>query len=399
MKCCSKCKGENFIKVANSTVVPTLTFYLCRCGNVMMKEAILGDILLPTPENGPLAKFMMEDASKAFGIPMSLGYLKEEDRPQAASKFAEMLQEYFSSLSDDEDEDVSDYPAGECDYECDEYDCYCDDCGECEEYCYCDDEEEDDYAEELDEVVHFLDMIVQFADTDPEFLEIWNDLRNSGELVDLVEDILDENGLDVSDLLAQKNELVKMVPTPFQEDELLAKVISVFASKDIQRATDKARREKANKLTADCLEGEISLDKLVKAARKIAQETEKEPVVAGPQSLLEKLAAMKVTGAIKESMDAPDVKLGNKHCSTIEQVLAKISTERTATYNDEIKEDEEETKSYVVLNKDGSWKLYEDMTKEEMSDALNEDDAIEDFMIYEIKNVNMAGRVVFSIKE
>lgn len=352
MKCCSKCKGENFVKVANSTVIPTLKFYLCGCGNVMMEDSDMKGILLPTPEdNGPFTRVMMEDASKAFGIPMSLGYLKEEDRPKAARKFAEMLEEYFSSLLDDEDE----------------YDCY--ECDDCSHYCYCDDEE-DNYAEELDEVVHFLDMIVQYADTDPEFTEVWNDLRNSGELVDLVEEILDENGLDASDLIAQKNELVKMVPAPFQEDELLARVISVFASKDIQKATDKARKEKADKLTA---ERDMTLEELVNAAKELSKWTEKKEPVA-PQSLLEKLAVLKATEAMKNTC------------------------ERTATYDDEIEEDEEETKSYVVLNKNGSWNVYENMTKEEMSNALNEDDDIEDFRIYEIKDVNMGGRVVFTLE-
>lgn len=365
MKCCSKCKGENFVKVANSTVIPTLKFYLCGCGNVMMEDSDMKGILLPTPEdNGPFTKLMMEDASKAFGIPMSLGYLKEEDRPKAASKFAEMLEEYFSSLLDDEEYDCCE------DGECEDCDDYCPECDDCSCYCYCD--EEDDYAEELDEVVHFLDMIVQYADTDPEFTEVWNDLRNSGELVNLVEDILDENGLDASDLIAQKNELVKMVPAPFQEDELLARVISVFASKDIQKATDKVRKEKADKLTA---ERDMTLEELVNAAKELSKWTEKkEPVVAGPQSLLEKLAVLKATETMKNTC------------------------ERTATYDDEIEEDEEETKSYVVLSDDGSWKLYENMTKEEMSEALNEDDDIEDFMIYEIKDVDMTGRVQFILK-
>lgn len=310
MKCCCKCKGEKFVKVAKSTVVPTLEFYLCECGNVMIKEAVLGDILFPTPENGPLANLMMKDAAKALGIPASLGYLKEEDIDTAANNFMELVEKYFGSEEAQEEECTCD------DYDdCEDCSDWCEECESCEEFCVCVKEQDD-----LEDMVSFIDSAIRHANLDSKFVSLWNQAVANGEINKIVLDVINEKGFDIATLMEQKKQLLDIIPDEIRDEAMLAKLMGMILSKDLKDTCDKVDKE-----------------------------------------------------------------------------IERNSNRVSAMKDQEIREDRN-TKSYVVLEKNGLWKLFKDKTPEEISILINEDEDIENFMIYEVKPVEIKEKVVFSIK-
>ena len=130
---CIKCKGTNFVKTGTSSIVSTVTYLLCECGNVMIKDSRFGDITIPTPESGELAEVMMKDAARALGLPEANFVKTEEEIKEKEEALANLL----NNLINDEDE----------------YDV----CDECEE-----DEEVSD--EIVDDLVKFADKIIAVID-------------------------------------------------------------------------------------------------------------------------------------------------------------------------------------------------------------------------------------------
>ena len=60
-------------------------------------------------------------------------------------------------------------------------------------------------------------------------------------------------------------------------------------------------------------------------------------------------------------------------------------------------DDKEERKSYVVLERGAGWKLYRDVTKAEISEKINNDEELDQFLIFEVKPVKMEQEVKFTV--
>ena len=88
---CIKCKGTNFVKTGTSSIVPTTTYLLCECGNVMMKDSRFGDMIIPTPESGKLAEVMISDAARALNLPETNFVKTEEEIKEKEESLANLL--------------------------------------------------------------------------------------------------------------------------------------------------------------------------------------------------------------------------------------------------------------------------------------------------------------------
>lgn len=106
---CIKCKGTNFIKSGTSFIVPTTTYLLCECGNIMMKDSRFGDIIIPTPESGKLAEAMMKDAAKALGLPANLFFKTQEEIEEKKEELAVMFANSMSQYEYDDEEYENEY--------------------------------------------------------------------------------------------------------------------------------------------------------------------------------------------------------------------------------------------------------------------------------------------------
>ena len=60
-------------------------------------------------------------------------------------------------------------------------------------------------------------------------------------------------------------------------------------------------------------------------------------------------------------------------------------------------DDEEERKSYVVLERGAGWKLYRNVTKAEISKKINNDEELDQFLVFEVKPVKIGQEVKFTV--
>ena len=165
---CIKCKGTNFIKSGTSFIVPTTTYLLCECGNVMMKDSRFGDMIIPTPESGKLAEVMISDAARALNLPETNFVKTEEEIKEKEEALANLL----NNLISDEDE----------------YDV----CDECEE-----DEEVSD--EIVDDLVKFADKIIAVIDN-PLLKDMWERTKANGDIYDLIKEAEESSGFSLKEI-------------------------------------------------------------------------------------------------------------------------------------------------------------------------------------------------------
>ena len=138
--CCLNCGKENFVLEAESMIMPGLKYLLCSCGMVSMTHPIIGNDIVPTPNDkegilGLITEKMMKDAAIVL-------------TKAAMEKGLNMPELQFGSIEDDVDYD-------------DEEDC--DDClgrcGDCKDCCTSAYYDEEDNEEDKDDITVLKDVL------------------------------------------------------------------------------------------------------------------------------------------------------------------------------------------------------------------------------------------------
>lgn len=138
--CCLNCGKENFVLEAESMIMPGLKYLLCSCGMVSMTHPIIGNDIVPTPND-------------TEGI---LGFITEEMMKDATIVLTKAIMEkglnipelQFGSIEDDVDYDDEE--------DCDDCSGRCSDCKDCCTSAYyddADDEEEEENKEDNETVL------------------------------------------------------------------------------------------------------------------------------------------------------------------------------------------------------------------------------------------------------
>lgn len=220
---CIKCKGTNFIKSGTSFIVPTTTYLLCECGNVMMKDSRFGDMIIPTPESGKLAEVMISDAARALNLPETNFVKTEEEIKEKEEALANLL----NNLISDEDE----------------YDV----CDECEE-----DEEVSD--EIIDDLVKFADKIIAVIDN-PLLKDMWERTKANGDIYDLIKEAEERSGFSLKEIMNLKQELIDNMPEHLVQGEDKEDILAKLAALGL--GTQKAKFAPTDEKSIDTLLEEI----------------------------------------------------------------------------------------------------------------------------------------------
>lgn len=309
MKKCCKCKGDNFVKSGRSTVSPFLTYHLCECGNVMLSDSRFNHTFVPSPEAGRVAEVMMEDATKALGLPADLFFKTQEEIEEKKEELAEMFANLMSQYEDEEEYDEEE-----------------------------EDEEDETSDEETEEFINFADMIIE-AMGDPILKSIWEKVKENGDIHDFIKETEENTGISLKELMDQKKTLIDSMPEELSQgkdkEEVLAKLTAIDIAPDMNISKD---------ITPE------QIDKLL--------------------------------SSIFDDEDAEEIEEDEECCSC-----------KTDSNSD----DEEERKSYVVLERGAGWKLYRDVTKAEISEKINNDEELDQFLIFEVKPVKIEQKVKFTV--
>ena len=138
--CCLNCGKENFVLEAESMIMPGLKYLLCSCGMVSMTHPIIGNDIVPTPNDKEgILGFITEEMMKDAAIVLTKA---------AMEKGLNMPELQFGSIEDDVDYD-------------DEEDC--DDClgrcGDCKDCCTSAYYDEEDNEEDKDDITVLKDVL------------------------------------------------------------------------------------------------------------------------------------------------------------------------------------------------------------------------------------------------
>ena len=220
---CIKCKGTNFIKSGTSFIVPTTTYLLCECGNVMMKDSRFGDMIIPTPESGKLAEVMISDAARALNLPETNFVKTEEEIKEKEEALANLLN---NLISDEEEYDV---------------------CDECEE-----DEEVSD--EIVDDLVKFADKIIAVIDN-PLLKDMWERTKANGDIYDLIKEAEESSGFSLKEIMNLKQELIDNMPEHLVQGEDKEDILAKLAALGL--GTQKAKFAPTDEKSIDTLLEEI----------------------------------------------------------------------------------------------------------------------------------------------
>lgn len=138
--CCLNCGKENFVLEAESMIMPGLKYLLCSCGMVSMTHPIIGNDIIPTPNDTEgILGFITEEMMKDATIVLTKAVME---------KGLDMPELQFGSIKDDVDYD-------------DEEDC--DDClgrcGDCKDCCTSAYYDEEDNEEDKDDITVLKDVL------------------------------------------------------------------------------------------------------------------------------------------------------------------------------------------------------------------------------------------------
>ena len=137
--CCLNCGKENFVLEAESMIMPGLKYLLCSCGMVSMTHPIIGNDIVPTPNDTEgILGFITEEMMKDATIVLTKAIME---------KGLDMPELQFGSIEDDADDDDEE--------DCDDCSGRCSDCKDCCTSAYYDDadDEEEEENKEDDETV------------------------------------------------------------------------------------------------------------------------------------------------------------------------------------------------------------------------------------------------------
>ena len=133
--CCLNCGKENFVLEAESMIMPGLKYLLCSCGMVSMTHPIIGNDIVPTPNDTEgILGFITEEMMKDATIVLTKAIME---------KGLDMPELQFGSIEDDADDDDEE--------DCDDCSGRCSDCKDCCTSAYyddADDEEEEENKED-----------------------------------------------------------------------------------------------------------------------------------------------------------------------------------------------------------------------------------------------------------
>lgn len=130
--CCLNCGKENFVLEAESMIMPGLKYLLCSCGMVSMTHPIIGNDIVPTPNDTEgILGFITEEMMKDATIVLTKAVME---------KGLDMPELQFGSIKDDVDYDDEE--------DCDDCSGKCGDCKDCCTSAYYDDDDYDDEEEE-----------------------------------------------------------------------------------------------------------------------------------------------------------------------------------------------------------------------------------------------------------
>lgn len=200
------------------------------------------------------------------------------------------------------------------------------------------DEEDEISDEEIEEFINFTDMIIE-AMGDPILKSIWEKVKENGDIHDFIKETEENTGISLKELMDQKKTLIDSIP---QE---------LFQGKDKEKILAK--------LTA------IGIAPYMNTSKDITPEQ------------IDKLLS-----SIFDDEDAEEIEEDEEYC------LYKT---------DSNSDDEEERKSYVVLERGAGWKLYRDVTKAEINEKINNDEELDQFLIFEVKPVKIGQEVKFTV--
>lgn len=137
--CCLNCGKENFVLEAESMIMPGLKYLLCSCGMVSMTHPIIGNDIVPTPNDTEgILGFITEEMMKDATIVLTKAIME---------KGLDMPELQFGIIEDNVDYDDEE--------DCDNCSDRCGDCKNCCTSAYYDDadDEEEEENKEDDETV------------------------------------------------------------------------------------------------------------------------------------------------------------------------------------------------------------------------------------------------------
>ena len=141
--CCLNCGKENFVLEAESMIMPGLKYLLCSCGMVSMTHPIIGNDIIPTPDDTEgILGFITEEMMKDAAIVLTKA---------AMEKGLDMPELQFGSIKDDVDYDDEE--------DCDDCSGRCGDCKDCCTSAYYDEEDDEDNEEDKDDITVLKDVL------------------------------------------------------------------------------------------------------------------------------------------------------------------------------------------------------------------------------------------------
>lgn len=243
MQKCLKCQGVNFVKEGKSNIIPTITYVLCSCGNVMIRDLRYNDKLMPTPESdSDLTRTMIADAGIALGISQSSVSLTGDD-------LYAMISNYINNQLNEDNEDC------------------CEECGKPKDYCECDWYVEDDYADDeedyedeeesdTDRFINLTEKIIKESNN-KELNEMWEKAKKEGVLKEIINETNNSVGFEITEAFEQVDDLVDSIPdeiadsTGLSKEDLFAKAMGKCIGKDFSGVesmfTSKKETEKVSK--------------------------------------------------------------------------------------------------------------------------------------------------------
>lgn len=213
-------------------------------------------------------------------------------------------------------------------------------CEDEEEYDEEEEDEEDETSnEETEEFINFTDMVVE-AMGNPILKSIWEKVKESGDIHDFIKETEEATGISLTELMNQKKLFIDSMPEELSQD--------------------KDKEETLAKLTAEGLISHIDM------------------------SMSENITSENMDDLLDSIFDDED--------------LEEIEDEECCSCKtDSNSDDEEERKSYVVLERGAGWKLYRDVTKAEINEKINNDEELDQFLIFEVKPVKIGQEVKFTV--
>ena len=173
----------------------------------------------------------------------------------------------------------------------------------------------------------------------PTLKSSWEKVKESGDIHDFIKETEESTGISLKELMDQKKTLIDFIPEELSQgkdkEEVLAKLTAIGIAPDMNISKD---------ITPE------QIDKLL--------------------------------SSIFDDEDAEEIEEDEEYCSC---------------KKDSNSDDKEERKSYVVLERGAGWKLYRDVTKAEISEKINNDEELDEFLVFEVKPVKVGQEVKFTV--